>query len=137
MKRLLSRLLGAVESLSVQQAALILSVGLVAGVFPMAGVPTVLCLVAACRLRVNLVAVQLVNQISAPLQWALLIPLERTGARLCGTFSPPGMGLLSFPLHAAAGWACVCVPLGIPLYYILVFVLRRRLAWFNRLENPA
>jgi len=101
------------------------------------GIPTVLCAVAAFGLRLNLPALQLVNNISSPLQWALLLPLARAGGRLCSS-SPWQAGLLAVPLHAIAGWACICVPLGFLLYFILLFVLRRRPPrWLNRVESPA
>jgi len=136
-KRPLSRFLITAADLSPEQGALLLSVGLVAGVFPISGVPTILCLLAACGLRLNPVTLQLVNHMSAPLQWALLLPLERVGARLCGD-SGSAAGLLSLSMHAVTGWACVCMPMGFSLYFVLLFILRRRrTAWFNRLENPA
>jgi len=134
---LASRLLIAAEDLTPEQLALLVSVGLVAGVFPMVGVPTVLCLIAGFGLRLKPVALQLVNNISSPLQWALLLPLERIGAHLFRNDSRAAGRLLLAPLHAVTGWACICVPLGLVLYFILLFVLRRRRAWFNRLESSA
>jgi hypothetical protein len=137
-KRSLAQFLTAAADLSPEHVALLLAVGLIAGVFPICGVPTILCLLAACGLRLNPVTLQLVNHMSAPLQWALLLPLERVGARLCGDGGSAATQLLSLPMHAVTGWFCVCLPLGFPLYFVLLFLLRRRrTAWFNRLENPA
>ena len=138
MKRWLSRLIIAAAELSPEQAALLVAVGLIAGVYPISGVPTILCLLAACGLRLNPVTPQLVNHMSAPLQWALLLPLGRVGARLCGDGGSGANQLVSLPVHAVTGWVCVCIPLGFPLYFVLLSILRRRrTAWFNRLENPA
>jgi uncharacterized protein (DUF2062 family) len=67
--------------------ALSLAMGVALGVFPVLGVTTVLCAVAATWLRLNQVAIQAVNYLVYPLQLALYIPFLRLGARLFG--SPP------------------------------------------------
>ena len=131
-----------VEDLSPEQAALLLSVGLVVGVFPIMGCPTVLCLLAALGLRLNFAALQLLNNISSPLQLALLLPLARAGAWVReGAISSNGSvtgKLGAAALNALAGWACICIPLGALLYAILVFVMRRgRPLWFNVVRSPA
>lgn len=132
----------AVEELSPQEIALLLSVGLVLGVFPVMGCPTVLCLLAAFGLRLNLAALQLLNNVASPLQLALLLPLERAGACLCGSAASGGGSAASqlgaAALHAIAGWASICVPLGALLYVVLAFVMRRGCpAWFNGLKSLA
>ena len=116
------KLAAACKGLSSERLALIVAVGLVLGTFPVFGLPTVLCLGAALCLKVSVPALQLVNQISSPLQWLLLFPLERAGSRFFG----PGSQLGSVVLHAIAGWFCICVPLGFVLYLTLMCVLRRR-----------
>jgi uncharacterized protein (DUF2062 family) len=127
-KALALRLQASLAELTPEQIALVLSVGLVAGVFPMMGIPTVLCLLAAFGLRLNFAALQLVNNVSSPLQLALLLPLARAGRWFCGGVAPAGgswtgaIGLAA--LHAVTGWACVCVPLGAVLYASLIFFLR-------------
>jgi uncharacterized protein (DUF2062 family) len=118
--------------LSPEEIALLLSVGLVLGVFPIMGFPTVFCLLAAFGLRLNWAALQLLNNISSPLQLALLLPLARAGNKLCGGAAPPGgswAGILgSAALHAVTGWACICIPIGAVLYVSLVFFLRTRMS---------
>jgi len=121
MRRSIAKLGAAMHGLSAERVALILAVGLVLGTFPVFGLPTVLCLGAALCFKVSIPALQAVNQISSPLQWLLLFPLERAGARL---FGPAHLGNLV--LHAIAGWFCICVPLGFMLYVTLMCVLRRR-----------
>jgi uncharacterized protein (DUF2062 family) len=123
------RVRAALETLSPEQAALLFSVGLVLGVFPIVGFPSVLCLLAAFGLRLNVAALQALNNLCSPLQWALWLPLEKAGAWLCGRAAcdwAGGGGFGSVVWHAIAGWACICVPLGALLYSILAFTLRRR-----------
>jgi uncharacterized protein (DUF2062 family) len=129
-ERLAGLLIGGV---SAETLALSIALGVVLGVFPVYGCPTLLCAAAAVILRLNPPAVQLVNYLATPLQLALLIPLNRLGSRL---FHAPG-GVLhvgawevahrvyTAALNAVAGWVCVCVPLGILLYWILACLLRR------------
>jgi hypothetical protein len=124
------RFVAMVQDLPADQLPLLLSVGLVIGVFPIAGCPTVFCLLAAAGLRLNLPALQVLNNVSSPLQLALLLPLARAGARICRASAPiaaPAAKSLAFAaLHAITGWACICVPLGVLLYFALLFLLRSR-----------
>jgi hypothetical protein len=117
--------------LSPEEIALLLSVGLVLGVFPIMGFPTVFCLLAAFGLRLNWAALQLLNNISSPLQLALLLPLARAGHRVCGGALPGGSwaGVIgATAVHAVTGWACICIPAGAMLYISLVFFLRTRMS---------
>jgi uncharacterized protein (DUF2062 family) len=129
------RFWASVAGLSPEAMALIIALGLVLGVFPVFGCPTLLCALAAGILRLNLPAIQLVNQLSSPLQLALLIPLSRIGAHISG--EPVAWSLAGAARDAMAGWFCLCVPLGLVLYFILLFTLRRfHQEWFNGLESP-
>lgn len=99
--------------------ALLLAVGFVAGIFPMMGIPTALCLLAAAVFRLDAAALQAVNTVTSPLQIALLMPLARVGARLLGVNLAAGtltakLGLTA--VCAVTGWTCVCFPLGVLLY---------------------
>jgi uncharacterized protein (DUF2062 family) len=129
MKECMRRLGASLTELSPEETAMLLSVGLVLGVFPIMGCPTVLCLLAAFVLRLNLVALQLLNNLTSPLQLGLLLPLVRVGAWVCrggATASHSWTGAIGWAaVHAVAGWACVCIPLGAVLYVILVLVLRK------------
>jgi hypothetical protein len=136
------RFRASLQELSPDQVALLLSVGLVLGVFPIMGCPTVLCLLAAGGLRLNVAALQLLNNISSPLQFALLLPLARAGAWLCGNAAGPSgslAGKLSAgALHAVVGWTCICIPLGLVLYCVLLVGMRfSRQMWFNNVKSPA
>jgi len=119
--------------LSPETIALILALGLVLGVFPVFGCPTLLCAGAALAFRLNLPAIQLVNQVCTPLQYALLIPLGRAGARILSAGTVHGNALetlVDSARNAVIGWACLCVPMGLLVYLVLACTLRRRrLAW--------
>jgi uncharacterized protein (DUF2062 family) len=136
------RFQASIVNLSPEQAALLLSVGVVLGVFPVVGCPTVLCLLAALGLRLNFAALQLINNVSSPLQLVLILPLERIGAWLCGGalaadgFPAGKLGVAA--LHAIAGWGCISIPLGVLLYVAAIFAVRRgRPLWFNGVKSPA
>jgi uncharacterized protein (DUF2062 family) len=134
------RFRASLEDLSTEQIALLLSVGLVLGVFPILGCPTILCMVAALGLRLNFAALQLLNNISSPLQLALLLPLVRAGAWLCGapptSLSPAGR-FGAAALHAVTGWSCICIPLGVVLYLVLISAMRKgRLLCSNDVKSP-
>ena len=119
--------------------ALIFVLGLVLGVFPVFGFPTLLCAGAAILFRLNLPAIQIVNQVCAPLQYALLIPLGRLGARVTGMpltgARLSGNALLHLAdgmKNAVVGWCCFCIPTGLLLYATLLFAFRcRRGTCFN------
>src|SRR5262249_17746931 len=105
--------------------------------FPMAGVPTLLCALAAFVLRLNFPALQVVNNLCSPLQIALLIPFVRLGSRLLGARGPARLGADAL-IHLVTGWFCLAVPAATVLYFVLVYAFRkRRRECFNRLESPA
>ena len=142
MKAAALRLAASMQGLSGDSIAIILAIGLVLGTFPVYGCPTVLCLLAALVFRLNPPALQLVNQLSSPLQLALLIPFARMGENILGSPATSPNSILSrfseLTLQAIAGWLCICVPLGILLYLVLSYVLRqRRPACFRQLESLA
>lgn len=117
--------------------ALLLALGLVLGVFPIMGCPTVLCLLAALGFRLNAAALQALNNLATPLQLALLLPLNQAGVCLCGGALPAGGSaggrICVAALHAVAGWACVCVPAGVLLYFGLILALKwRHVARYSR-----
>ena len=137
MRAAVAQLAAATGNLPVEDVALILALGVVLGTFPVFGCPTVFCAVAALVLRLNVPALQLVNQLSTPLQLALLLPLARVGSRMVGASAGPGLvsKLGTAALAATAGWCSICVPLGIALYFVLLHGLR--LARRQRLQLRA
>ena len=129
MKAMARRLASSIRDLSPEQIALLLTVGLVAGIFPIYGCATILCLLASLLLGVNFPALQIVNQLCWPLQVAMLVPLARLGSQVVtptGGFAMTVAGRLgAAALQAVAGWLCICVPLGLLLYLTLKCLLRR------------
>jgi hypothetical protein len=126
-KQLFARLAVFTAGMTPERTALILALGFVLGTFPLLGLAAILCAVAALLFRLNMPALQAVGQIVTPLQYALLLPLARVGARVLG-FYP---GVAGAAINAVAGWCCVCVPLGFVLYAALIFLLRCRVR-----QNP-
>jgi uncharacterized protein (DUF2062 family) len=126
----LSALLG--QGMSPHALALCVALGVVLGICPILGCPTILCGVAAVVLRLNLPAVQLVNYLVYPLQLALLMPFVRLGERL---FHGPAAvhtttlvilsNLATSAFHTVAGWVCVSLPAGVLLYCFLAWFLHR------------
>ncbi len=136
------RLAASLQDLPGDSIAIILAVGLVLGTFPVYGCPTVLCLAAAMVLRLNPAALQLVNQLSSPVQLALLVPFAKLGERVLGSPAAASGNIVSrfseITLQAIAGWLCISVPLGILLYVVLVYALRRRQGTCcDEVESPA
>lgn len=82
------------QGTSPEKIALCLAWGLTLAVFPVVGATTLLCIAAAAILRLNLPAIQAVNYLASPLQFAMLLPLIRAGEWLFG--APP------LPLSAGA-----------------------------------
>lgn len=123
------RLAASLAGLSAESIASILAVGLVLGTFPIFGCPMVLCALASLVLGLNFPALQLINQLSWPLQIAMLIPCVRLGARIFdfphGWATSVTSRLGASALQAVTGWFCICVPLGILLYFTLAAALRR------------
>ena len=129
MKAISSRMACLVRDLSPEDLALLLAVGLVLGIFPMCGIPTILCILVSLVARMNFPALQIVNQLSWPLQVALLVPFARLGSRVIGPSNEFGATIASrlgmAAVQAVAGWFCVCIPLGLLLYFSLLCILRR------------
>lgn len=130
MKATAKRLASDVANLPAHTIALVLAMGFVLGTFPVFGCPTMLCLLAALVLRLNLPALQLVNQLTSPLQIALLVPMARLGSKVFGastaTAAPLAWKLGITAGQAITGWFCISVPLGILLYFALACALRGR-----------
>jgi Uncharacterized protein conserved in bacteria (DUF2062) len=139
MRTVVFRLTSAMRDLSSENVALVFAAGLVLGIFPMYGVPTILCILASLTMRVSFPALQIVNQLSWPLQIALLVPFARLGSRIfpANGFAATIAGRVGLAiLQAVAGWVCVGIPLGLLLYFSLVYILRRSASYNAALIAP-
>lgn len=135
------RFWASIAGLPPEVVASIFALGMVLGVFPVYGLPTLFCAPAALVFRLNLPAIQVVNQLCSPLQLLLLVPLGRAGARvpfLCagGLGGSTHWNLPDAARNAITGWFCFCVPAGLALYAILAVGLRHRHRRLNLLESP-
>lgn len=132
------------QGITPRQLALSLAVGAAVGTFPVLGTTTLLCLAIALVLRLNVVAIQLVNWVVYPVQILLLIPFYRMGSLLFATQHPTfsasqllsrfqddlGGALRDYgdaTLHAAAAWSLTAVPVALVLFVILRPMLGRLL----------
>lgn len=67
------------QGLSNQKLALSLAFGITLGTFPLLGVTTILCTLAALILKLNLPVIQFANYLVYPLQILLLVPYYHLG----------------------------------------------------------
>ena len=128
------------QGMTVEKVALTLGIGLGISVFPIVGIPTLLCTAAAVCFRLNFPLIQAVNYAGTPLQWLLILPFLRLGEMLTGTEPLPlspaqirsaievqGLGFFSefigAALCASLGWLVVC-PLLAGLTYVALRVAR-------------
>jgi len=132
--------------MSPETMALSVALGLVLGVFPVFGFPTLLCTFAAVSLRLNLPVLQAVNYLVYPFQIALLVPFVRCGELLFRTPAAPHRegvtmfwSLAASMLHAVGAWFCIGLPAGVLLYIVLACLLRhcdmRRLLSSEELQS--
>ncbi|MFT4045639.1 MAG: DUF2062 domain-containing protein [Solimonas sp.] len=70
------------QGISADRIALTLALAGALGVFPVFGATTLLCALAAVRLRLNQPVIQLANYLLTPLHLALLLPFYRAGETL-------------------------------------------------------
>jgi uncharacterized protein (DUF2062 family) len=130
------------QGISPEKVSLGLACGIMIGVFPVVGVTTVLCTIVAIIFRLNLPAIQLVNYLVYPLQFALLIPFFHFGDWLFGAEPLPFSAqelvalfkadfwgavrqLWDTTLRAIAAWSLVCLPAVAALYFALTPLLKR------------
>lgn len=134
------------QGISPRRLALALALGFALGCIPIVGLPTALCAVIALAFRLNQPLIQAANYAAMPFQLALILPLERLGAKLVPVAANPGLNLALFS-HSPArllassprlaiqlggvagqallGWLLLAIPLVIVLTFTLTPVLRR------------
>ncbi len=131
------------QGLTPGKLAASVAIGLGISIFPVIGMTTLLCVLAAYLGRLNQPAVQLINYLAYPLQILMLIPFIRLGERLfnaprllldahqiIGLIKTDAFGAIRFfwtsTWHAVVAWLMV-VPLATVLLTLLLIPVMRRL----------
>ena len=120
-----------------------MSAGTVIGVFPLLGSTTVICLLVAIVLRLNLVAIQALNWLVYPVQIILIVPFMELGETMLASGAQRQLSVAQLQaafdqgwlqvagdiwrlmLSAMLAWSIAAVPAGLMLYQIFRWVLRR------------
>jgi len=141
--RLLNPILGLLrQGITPEKIALSIALGITLGVTPVLGSTSILCLLTAVVLRLNLPAIQLVNYFAYPLQFVLLIPFIRAGewifavepaklslariVNLIRTDVWAAIGILwTTTMHALVAWFALGSLASLLLYLLLAPALRR------------
>jgi uncharacterized protein (DUF2062 family) len=125
-----------------EDLALSCALGVTLGVTPVIGSTSLLCTAAALLFRLNLPAIQVVNYLVYPLQFALLIPFLRIGEWLLAAEPAPLSvtrivemihddvwqaiaSLWTATLHALAAWVLLGTIIATILYFGLSAVFRK------------
>lgn len=143
--RVVEPLLGLLrQGTSPRELSLCIAIGAGVGTFPVLGVSTPALTAIALWRRLNLVTIQLMSWVVAPIQLVLIIPFMRLGERIVGIPPQPltvdeGMRLLDDGVlhaivtlwdaivHATIGWLLVA-PIGIWLLHLSLTPLLTKLA---------
>jgi uncharacterized protein (DUF2062 family) len=95
------------QGVTPEKMALSLALGGALGVFPALGCATLLCVIVAVVLRLNLPAIQIVNYFVYPIQIALLVPFFRLGEKLFRAAPlPVSIAQIHAMIHANV-WAAI------------------------------
>lgn len=130
------------QGITPEKIALSVALGLTLGVTPVLGSTSILCLLAAVLLRLNLPVIQLVNYFAYPLQLALLVPFIRLGQWIFAeppvSFTLAGIAALiredvwnaiaelwTATFHALVAWLALGSLAALLIYALLTPALRR------------
>ncbi len=130
------------QGITPEMLALSVVLGFIIGIVPMVGVTTVICTILALWLDLNLVAIQIVNYIAAPLQLVLYIPFIKAGEKLFGftsssftvyeiqrMFSDSIVSAVKIlwlvNLQGIFIWLMISVPVSLMLYFLFLVIFRR------------
>ncbi len=127
------------------QLALILSFGITLGLFPFIGLTSILCFIFAFIFRLNMVVMQLVNWVVAPLQLVMLVPFYQMGeyfsiewfnnaiikinieAFASNEFLKKIISLVNSQILAIFGWIFICIPMALIIYFISLLIYKKYL----------
>lgn len=132
------------EGMDLKKIALCIALGTTLGIFPVLGMTTLLCLLAALAFRLNLPAIQMANYMVYPLQILLIAPFYAAGgwlfnqqdrllkgdllvSRLQNDFLGTLAAFWDLTLYAVFTWLIVC-PFVVLLIYIISKPVIRHLA---------
>ncbi len=130
------------QGLTPRKLAVTIAMGIVLGIFPIFGTTTLLCLVVAYFLRLNIPMIQIINYLVTPLQLLFMIPFIKVGTYIFNLnpfpysidetlelFEKDFLLLLNktgIALGIGIGvWGVVAIPLFIILFYVSFFILSR------------
>ncbi len=131
------------EGLTPEKLAFSITIGFVAGLFPVIGATTILSLLFAMLFRQNLLVVQSVQWIVAVIQILLIIPFMQMGAYILNAHAihislqqinlafQPGFisGIKTvgiFHLYAILTWGLLIIPAGTVSYFSLLSVFQKK-----------
>lgn len=129
------------QGITPEKIALSIALGITLGVTPVLGSTSILCFLAAVIFRLNVPAIQLVNYVVYPLQFALLIPFIRMGewifsagpvritlAQILDLIRTDTWGaiatLWTTTMHALVAWLAVGSLAALVIYLLLAPALR-------------
>ncbi|MFN4082328.1 MAG: DUF2062 domain-containing protein [Bacteroidia bacterium] len=123
--------------------AITISLGIVAGLFPVIGLTSILCLIIGIALKLNIVLLQLTNWLLAPIQLLLIVPFYQIGLFIFGSssnqtelvvlqnifkadFSKSFEAIVNMELLAICGWAISTLPIAAVCYVIIGKFAKRK-----------
>ena len=142
------------EGMDLKKIALCIALGTTLGIFPVLGMTTLLCLLAAFAFRLNLPAIQMANYMVYPLQILLIAPFYAAGgwlfnqqdrllkgdlliSRLQNDFVGTLAAFWDLTLYAVFTWLIVCPFVVLLIYGISKPVIRHLAAPFVNRSNRA
>ena len=111
------------EGRSPRQITLCIALGVSLGIFPVLGMTTLLCTIAAFALRVNLPAIQAINFIVYPLQIILLAPFYGLGSWLFQQQKGQLIGEDLIKLFANDFWGSMASLWDLTLYAVISWLI--------------
>lgn len=140
------------QGVTPEKISLSIALGGTIGVFPVIGSTSILCGIMGVSLRLNMVAIQVVNYAVYPLQLLLLVPFVRLGEYVLGSdpfpISPTAilemlkLGILETiryfwdaTMHGILGWSIIFVPSAIVAYFIFLPILRKTAEQYKNLKR--
>ncbi len=127
------------------QLALILTFGITFGLFPFIGLTSILCFIFAFVFRLNMVVIQLVNWLVAPLQLVMLVPFYKMGNYFNvewlntsitkikidvfgnNVISQKIISLVNSQILAIFGWLFISIPMALIIYFISLLMYKKYL----------